>query len=84
MRVMVSAVAGYPVEPALGWVRAVFNTVFRLRCLGGGSTLTQQLVKNVLLTNQRSVSRKVKEFVLSVQIEKKYSKDEILQMYLNL
>ena len=67
----------------LGWVRAGFNTVFRLRRLGGGSTLTQQLVKNVLLTNQRSVSRKVKEFVLSVQIEKKYSKDEILQMYLN-
>ena len=67
----------------LGWVRAVFNTVFKLRRLGGGSTLTQQLVKNVLLTNQRSISRKIKEFVLSVQIEKKYTKDEILKMYLN-
>ncbi|MBU1084867.1 PBP1A family penicillin-binding protein [Patescibacteria group bacterium] len=67
----------------LGWVRAVFNTVFKLRRLGGGSTLTQQLVKNVLLTNQRSISRKVKEFVLSIQIEKKYTKDEILKMYLN-
>ncbi|MEA3355048.1 MAG: PBP1A family penicillin-binding protein [Patescibacteria group bacterium] len=67
----------------LGWVRAVFNTIFKLRRLGGGSTLTQQLVKNVLLTNQRSISRKIKEFVLSVQIEKKYTKDEILKMYLN-
>jgi len=67
----------------LGWVRAMFNTVFRFRRLAGGSTLTQQLVKNVLLTPQRAVSRKIKEFVLSVQIEKKYTKDEILRMYLN-
>ena len=67
----------------LGWVRSMFNTVFRFRRLAGGSTLTQQLVKNTLLTSQRAVSRKIKEFVLSVQIEKKYSKDEILQMYLN-
>ncbi|MFC1625445.1 penicillin-binding protein [Patescibacteria group bacterium] len=49
----------------------------------GGSTLTQQLVKNVLLTPERSIFRKIKEFVLAVQIERKYSKDEILQMYLN-
>ena len=66
-----------------GWVRAIFNTVFRFRRLAGGSTLTQQLVKNVLLTPQRALSRKVKEFVLAVQIEKKYTKDEILKMYLN-
>ncbi len=49
----------------------------------GGSTLTQQLVKNVLLTSERSALRKVKEFILAVQIERKYSKDQILQMYLN-
>lgn len=49
----------------------------------GGSTLTQQLVKNVLLTSERTIIRKVKEFVLSIQIERKYSKEEILQMYLN-
>src|SRR3990167_24834 len=65
-----------------GYVRAVFNTIFRGR-LQGGSTLTQQLVKNVLLTPQRTIGRKIKEFVLAVQIENKYSKDEILQMYLN-
>ncbi|MDP4030807.1 MAG: PBP1A family penicillin-binding protein, partial [Candidatus Beckwithbacteria bacterium] len=66
-----------------GLVRALFNSLFRFRRLAGGSTLTQQLVKNVLLTPERAVSRKIKEFVLSVQIEKKYSKDQILQMYLN-
>ncbi|MBI2029415.1 penicillin-binding protein [Candidatus Gottesmanbacteria bacterium] len=49
----------------------------------GGSTLTQQLVKNALLSNERSVPRKIKEFILSVEIERRYSKDEILQMYLN-
>jgi len=49
----------------------------------GGSTLTQQLVKNVLLTPERTIFRKIKEFILAVQIEKRYSKDEILQMYLN-
>lgn len=49
----------------------------------GGSTLTQQLSKNVLLTSDRSVVRKVKEFILSVQVERTYEKDEILQMYLN-
>lgn len=49
----------------------------------GGSTLTQQLVKNVLLTSERSITRKLREFVLAIQIERKYSKDEILQMYLN-
>ena len=49
----------------------------------GGSTLTQQLVKNALLTNERSLERKFKELVLSLQIERKFSKDEILNMYLN-
>jgi len=49
----------------------------------GGSTLTQQLVKNVLLTSERSLPRKFKELVLSLQIERKFTKDEILQMYLN-
>lgn len=49
----------------------------------GGSTLTQQLVKNVLLTDNRTITRKIKELVLSLEIERKYSKDQILQMYLN-
>ena len=66
---------------SLGMVRAVFNIAVRGR-LQGGSTLTQQLVKNVLLTSERTLPRKIKEFVLAVQIEKKFTKDQILQMYL--
>ena len=65
-----------------GITRAVFNIIFRGK-IQGGSTLTQQLVKNVLLTSERRLGRKIKEFILAVQIEKKFSKDEILQMYLN-
>jgi len=65
-----------------GMLRAIFNIVL-YRKLQGGSTLTQQLVKNVLLTSERTLPRKIKEFILAVQIERKYTKDEILQMYLN-
>lgn len=65
-----------------GYARAVYNIIFR-RKLQGGSTLTQQLVKNVLLTSERTLIRKVKEFVLTLQIEQRYSKDDILLLYLN-
>ncbi|MBI2590655.1 MAG: PBP1A family penicillin-binding protein [Candidatus Blackburnbacteria bacterium] len=65
-----------------GMLRAVYSIVFQRR-LEGGSTITQQLVKVVLLTSERTLPRKIKEFVLSIQIERKYSKDEILTMYLN-
>lgn len=66
----------------IGVIRG-FLRVFTKGRAAGGSTLTQQLVKNVLLTNDRTIVRKIKEFVLAIQIEKKYTKDEILQMYLN-
>lgn len=65
-----------------GVVRAAIN-ILTFKGLQGGSTLTQQLVKNVLLTSERTLPRKFKEFILAVEIERKYSKDEILQMYLN-
>jgi len=65
-----------------GILRGAFRSVFLGR-LQGGSTLTQQLVKNALLTQQRTITRKLKEFILTVQVERKYSKDQILQMYLN-
>jgi len=65
-----------------GYLRAIYNIVIFKR-LQGGSTLTQQLVKNVLLTPERTIFRKIKEFILAIQIERKYTKDEILQMYLN-
>ncbi|MBU2036252.1 MAG: PBP1A family penicillin-binding protein [Patescibacteria group bacterium] len=66
----------------LGMLRGLSKIITRGR-VQGGSTLTQQLVKNALLTSERSIFRKIKEFILAVQIEKKYSKDEILLMYLN-
>ena len=63
-------------------VRIPYNILFKQRVIGG-STLTQQLVKNALLTNERSVVRKFKELVLSMQIERTFTKEEILEMYLN-
>ena len=66
----------------LGILRG-FTRIFTRGYAQGGSTLTQQLVKNVLLTSDRTIIRKIKEFVLAIQIESKYTKDEILQMYLN-
>lgn len=50
---------------------------------GGGSTITQQLAKNAFLTQEQTVSRKAKEYFLALEINKKYSKQEILTMYLN-
>ena len=51
--------------------------------LQGGSTITQQFVKNSLLSNEQTVTRKLKELILSVELERRYSKDEILGFYLN-
>lgn len=65
-----------------GILRALLN-IFVFRNLQGGSTLTQQLVKNVLLTQERTLPRKIKEAILAIQIERKYTKDDILRMYLN-
>lgn len=63
-------------------LRIVKNLLTKGRLIGG-STLTQQLVKTVLLTNERSVTRKLREFILAMRLEKRYSKDQILQFYLN-
>ncbi len=65
-----------------GYLRA-FRNIVLFRNLSGGSTITQQLVKNVLLSSERTLPRKIKELILAVQVDKKYSKDEILEMYLN-
>lgn len=66
----------------IGYLRAVRNIVL-FRGLSGGSTITQQLVKNVLLSSERTIPRKIKELMLAIQVDKKYSKDQILEMYLN-
>lgn len=65
-----------------GIVRAFYNTTFR-HDLQGGSTITQQLVKNTLLTSERTLRRKAQELVLTVVLESVYSKDQILEKYLN-
>ncbi|MDA8235012.1 MAG: penicillin-binding protein 1A [Clostridia bacterium] len=49
----------------------------------GGSTITQQTAKNLYLTHERTFTRKIKEAILTIQLERKYTKDEILEMYLN-
>lgn len=65
-----------------GILRALYtNTIGPGRA--GGSTLTQQLVKNAFLTNEKRLSRKIKELMISVEIERRFSKDEILQIYFN-
>ncbi|HKB88812.1 MAG TPA: PBP1A family penicillin-binding protein [Patescibacteria group bacterium] len=66
----------------IGMLRG-FLHIFTTGRAQGGSTLTQQLVKNALLSDDRTLPRKIKEFVLAIEIEKRYSKDQILQMYLN-
>ncbi len=66
-----------------GILRAISINVKEKGLSQGGSTITQQLVKNSLLSRQKTFSRKFKEMILSLQIEQKFKKDEILWMYLN-
>jgi 1A family penicillin-binding protein len=65
-----------------GILRALKNN-WQGKSIQGGSTITQQLVKNALLSSERSFERKFKELFLSILVEIKYSKKEILEMYLN-
>ncbi|TSC80315.1 MAG: 1A family penicillin-binding protein [Parcubacteria group bacterium Gr01-1014_29] len=65
-------------------IRAFINDLMRGHLLvQGGSTITQQLVKNTLLTREKTITRKLKEAILALKIERMYTKDEILNMYLN-
>ncbi len=67
-----------------GIIRAVFKNLVRLDVHGqGGSTITQQFIKNAILTNEKSYTRKIKEAVLAYQIEKRFTKDQILKLYFN-
>ena len=72
------------IEP-LAIVRAVFINLKDGNLLGGqgGSTITQQVVKNTLLVNEKKLSRKLKEWVLAIKLERDLSKDAILELYLN-
>jgi len=66
-----------------GVARAAVNDVLRMRRSEGGSTITQQLARNLFLTHERTFSRKLKEIALAIRIERTYSKDQILQLYFN-
>lgn len=65
-----------------GILRSIYKIIFE-RKLEGGSTITQQLVKNALLSPERTVRRKLREFFLTMFVEGIYTKDQILEMYLN-
>lgn len=67
----------------IGIGRAAVGYVLQGGIVGGGSTVTQQLTKNAYLSSDQTVSRKLKELFLAIEIEKSYSKEEILEMYLN-
>jgi len=67
----------------VGISRAIFRDVTGRGGMEGGSTLTQQLAKNLFLTQERTLSRKIQEAILALWLERKYSKDQILELYLN-
>src|SRR5438034_372521 len=67
----------------VGLARAVVSNVLRRSVAQGGSTLTQQLAKNLFLTQERTLRRKLQEVVLALWLERKFSKTEILELYLN-
>ena len=70
------------VDP-IGMARAVKTRVQRGRWAQGGSTITQQLARNIFLTSSRTFGRKIKEAILAIALERKFSKNQILELYLN-
>jgi penicillin-binding protein 1A len=72
----------YGVDP-IGLGRALVANAMRRGVAQGGSTLTQQLAKNLFLTQQRTIGRKLQEVVLAMWLEHKFTKDQILDLYLN-
>lgn len=66
-----------------GIISAAIKNIKAGEVVAGGSTITQQLAKNVFLTQDRTFTRKIKEYFLTKKIERNYTKDEIIEMYLN-
>jgi len=64
-------------------IRAILADVLKRGAAQGGSTITQQFIKNSILTNEKTFTRKIKEVILSIELELNFSKDDILGMYLN-
>lgn len=71
---------GYDIK---GIARAIVGRFTMGKIVGGGSTITQQLAKNAFLTQEQTMDRKARELFLAIEIEKKYDKQQILEMYLN-
>lgn len=67
----------------LGILRALYSNIIAGRTVQGGSTLTQQLVKNMFLTREKTLTRKFKEALMALIIEVRYSKDQLLEAYIN-
>ena len=65
------------------FLRALINNIRTLSFSQGGSTITQQVIKNVFLTTEKKIERKMKEFLLAIKLEKQLEKEDILEMYLN-
>ena len=70
------------VDP-VGIVRSFYVRAIKGRFTQGGSTITQQLARNVFLTNDKTWTRKIREIILALALERKFSKDQILELYLN-
>ncbi len=73
----------HPGVDPIGLARAAYVRAQKGRWVQGGSTITQQLARNIFLTNTRTFGRKFREMILALAMEGKYSKDEILELYLN-
>lgn len=72
----------FGIDP-IGIARAMVRNIIHSGGLQGGSTLTQQLAKNLFLTQERTASRKIQEAILAIWLERNYTKDQILELYLN-
>lgn len=67
-----------------GIARSIYKDIIQLSFAQGGSTITQQVVKNTILSGQKSITRKVQEWILAIKFEQRYTKDEILEFYFNV
>ena len=77
---------GFYQHPAFDWrgiVRAIFVNLKTGTITQGGSTITQQFIKKAFLSDERTIPRKIKEIILAIKLERNYSKDQILEFYLN-
>ena len=68
----------------IGLMRAIITDIKNRKLAEGGSTITQQLAKNLYFMGEETIERKIAEMFTAIEIEKKYSKDEILELYINV